>query len=194
MIMNKNELRVEIQEMVNSISPLDQIEENHINYVNHWIDSGCELFRTEKPATPDIHLVCYFVPISPDFNQILLTDHKKSGLWLPPGGHVEPAEHPKETVKREAKEELGIDPEFILDKPLFLTVTITSGKIGQHTDVSLWYPIVVDPRRHLEYDVDEFHQIRWFDIQELPFQESDPNLSRFIRKMAMQLTNKGDEK
>ncbi|MFI5343447.1 MAG: NUDIX domain-containing protein [Chlamydiales bacterium] len=37
-----------------------------------------------------------------------LVDHKKANLWLPAGGHVEPNEHPRETVKREILEELSI--------------------------------------------------------------------------------------
>ncbi|MEU4312510.1 NUDIX domain-containing protein [Nocardia sp. NPDC024068] len=32
----------------------------------------------------------------------------KAGLWLPPGGHVEPDEHPARTACREVAEELGI--------------------------------------------------------------------------------------
>lgn len=46
--------------------------------------------------------------------KVLLMDHKKAELWLPPGGHVEPGENPRETVRREAKEKLGIDAEFPL--------------------------------------------------------------------------------
>ncbi len=41
---------------------VDAIEQSHIAYVKEWIASGAELFRTAKPATPDKHLVSYFVP------------------------------------------------------------------------------------------------------------------------------------
>ena len=39
---------------------------------------------------------------------VLLVNHINAGLWLPPGGHVEPDEHPAQTASREALEELGI--------------------------------------------------------------------------------------
>ena len=38
----------------------------------------------------------------------LLHWHRKVGLWLPPGGHVEPNEDPMQAARREALEETGI--------------------------------------------------------------------------------------
>lgn len=64
-------------------------------------------------------------------------DHKKAELWLPPGGHVESGENPRETVRGEVQEELGINTKFIFDDPIFLTLTKTVGTIARHTDVSL---------------------------------------------------------
>jgi len=61
-----------------------------------WIDSGAPLWRTEAPATPDPHLVTYFLPFDAARDRLLLVDHRKAGLWLPPGGHVEPGEDPRE--------------------------------------------------------------------------------------------------
>ena len=47
---------------------------------------------------------------------VLLTFHPKIKRWLPPGGHIEPNESPIEAVKREVKEEVGIDIEIIKDE------------------------------------------------------------------------------
>jgi 8-oxo-dGTP diphosphatase len=80
-----------------------------------------------KPATPPRHLVSYVAVIDRVDRSSLLVDHIKAGLWLPPGGHVEPDEHPAATADREAREELTIDPAFVHDppRPSFLTVTQT---------------------------------------------------------------------
>ena len=181
--MNKVDIRSEIHQIVSAIRSFDSLEKEHIRFVHDWIESGSEIFRIEKPATPDIHLVSYFMIVSPEMDQILLVDHKKAELWLPPGGHVEPGEDPQQTVRREAKEELGIEAEFLFDEPLLLTVTKTAGNVARHTDVSLWYLLKGDPCESLEYDAEEFNQIRWFGIDEIPFERSDPHMKRFIEKM-----------
>jgi 8-oxo-dGTP pyrophosphatase MutT (NUDIX family) len=46
-------------------------------------------------------------------NTVLLHIHKKLGIWLPPGGHVELDEDPNEAAVREAKEETGLDVELV---------------------------------------------------------------------------------
>jgi ADP-ribose pyrophosphatase YjhB (NUDIX family) len=40
--------------------------------------------------------------------RVLLLFHPKLGLWLPPGGHVEPGELPDEAAVREVLEETGV--------------------------------------------------------------------------------------
>ena len=41
-------------------------------------------------------------------DHVLLHRHAKLGLWLPPGGHIEPGELPDEAAVREVMEEAGI--------------------------------------------------------------------------------------
>ena len=43
----------------------------------------------------------------------LLHWHRKVGLWLPPGGHIEPNEDPIQAAAREALEETGISVEIL---------------------------------------------------------------------------------
>ena len=177
------EIRNEIKELVSSIIPLDQIEKEHIEFVKEWIESGSEIFRIAKPDTPKTHLVSYFVLVDPSTNELLLVDHKKSDFWLPAGGHVEVGEHPMETVKREIQEELGIEADFLFDDPLFVTITETTGNVAKHTDVSLWYMLRGNREEPLEFDAEEFHQIRWFHPDEIPYERTDPHMRRFLNKI-----------
>ena len=50
-------MRSAIREEVASIEPFDAIERAHLEDALAWIDSGVELCRTRKPATPPKHLV-----------------------------------------------------------------------------------------------------------------------------------------
>ena len=174
-------MRAEIRNEVLSVTPLDDLERAHKADILSWIDSGVELCRLEKPATPPKHLIAYFALV--DDEHVLLVDHINAELWLPTGGHVEPGEHPRTTALREAKEELGIDGEFLHNDPLFLTITDTVGKTAGHIDVSLWYVLRACRDTELVYDASEFHAVRWFHKDEVPLDRADTHMDRFLKKL-----------
>lgn len=180
---NDKLIRRQIGDLVGSIQPLDDLEREQVAFVKNWIDSGVEIFRLVKPAIPDTHLVAYFVLIDPIEKKVLLTDHIKSGYWLPAGGHLEPGEHPNETVEREIFEELGVQASYLWRDPVFLTVTRTVGNTPGHLDVSLWYLLKGSVNDNLKFDEREFHQVRWFSPQEIPYYKSDPQMKRFMQKL-----------
>lgn len=183
------DIRSHIYNIISSLPPLDDLEDQHIRFTLDWIDSGAELFRIEKPAVPDTHLVSYCLVVSPEMDKVLLADHKKAELWLPTGGHVDPGEDPKNSATREAREELGTDFEFLSEQPLMISVTKTVGNIARHTDISLWYVLKGYPDAPLEFDPEEFHQIRWFGLDEIPFDKADPQMKRFVQKLQLYAQN-----
>lgn len=178
-------MRNTIKQLILSIEPYDDLENEQINDIIKWIDSGEEIFRIQKPAIPPKHLVSYYVIIDPDKRKILLLDHVNAGLWLPGGGHIEKDEHPKEAVEREIYEELKVSAEFISEKPFFITQTVTVGKTAGHTDVSLWYLIRGDSSKKIIYDSVEFNGYKWFDYSDLSNNDGkgfDPHMKRFTMK------------
>jgi 8-oxo-dGTP diphosphatase len=175
-------MRDRIAEIVATIEPLDDLEREHRDSTIEWIRSGAPIFRKMKPDIPPRHLVSYFALVDEARGKMLLVDHKIAGLWLPSGGHVEPDEDPRATVVREIAEELGLAAEFINPDPLFITVTPVGGD-GGHTDVSLWYLLRGDSSRAIEFDRGEFHGVRWFGFDEIPFERSDPHMRRFVAKL-----------
>jgi 8-oxo-dGTP diphosphatase len=176
-------IRQEIDAVVQSIEPYDVVEREHVDAARRWISSGAEIFRIAKPDIPSQHLVSYSVLVDPLARTILLADHRLSGLWLPSGGHVEPNEHPRITARRELHEELGVDADFLRPEPLFLTVTETTGTVARHTDVSLWYIFQADSATSLNVDPGEFHGVRWFAFDDIPFDRADPHMWRFVHKL-----------
>ena len=173
----------QIAQIISNIQPTDFLEQEHKTETLNWIASGAPIFRIQKPDVPPKHLVSYFVLLDIDARKILLVDHKKAELWLPSGGHVEPNEDPKETVRRECFEELAVVADFLFDEPIFITSTQTVGMTAGHWDISLWYVLKGNSLQTYTYDADEFNSIKWFDLENIPLDRSDPHMQRFIEKL-----------
>ncbi|MEU4451083.1 NUDIX hydrolase [Nocardioides sp. NPDC023903] len=175
----EDRLLTDITIMVDSIEPMDDVESGHIADASAWLCVTNDVFRrTTAPTEPAKHLVSYFLLVDPVSGHILLGDHRKSGLWLPSGGHVEPGEDPADTVRRECLEE---------PFPLFITVATTRpDRPDPHTDVSLWFVLAHDHQAPLEPDEREYAGVRWWTPSEIraadpgPF---DPHMGRMLEKL-----------
>jgi len=112
--------------------------------------------------------------------QIVFLLHKKLGVWLPPGGHIELQEDPIQAVIRETQEETGIDITPYISKPSLiderakkipLPMTIVEeyidkhGVVPAHFHVDLVYKVVV-PRQEVRLQREEHHDVRWFTQEE----------------------------
>jgi 8-oxo-dGTP diphosphatase len=177
-----------VYDLVSALVPADGVEAEHRRDVLRWLESTDDVYRRVKPATPSRHLVSYVVPIDPTDGSVLLVDHINAGLWLPPGGHVEPDEHPSDTASREVEEELGLaDADADVDeRPVFATVTETVGIDAGHTDVSLWFLANCRRDHPLIPDRNEFRAVRWWtpaDLRAADPARFDPHLTRFCAKL-----------
>jgi 8-oxo-dGTP pyrophosphatase MutT (NUDIX family) len=195
--MQTNGARARVLNLLSQIAPSDDLERDSLNQASSWVASGTDLYRTGAPDVPDMHLVVYFVPLTPNRQHILLVAHRKAGLWLPPGGHVEPDEDPWDTVTREATEELHLTATpapTTGPTPIFLTITRTRGQLP-HTDVTMWFPLETTPDQITTYGTSEFTEIHWWPLTELRSHlnttaaaDFEPHLSRFLDKIATQPT------
>ncbi|MBB2944546.1 8-oxo-dGTP pyrophosphatase MutT (NUDIX family) [Actinoplanes lutulentus] len=179
-----------VHNLVTALDPFDNLEAEHRAHTLGWLRSTGDVFRRVKPAEPAQHLVSYVVPVDPASGSVLLVDHVNAGLWLPPGGHVEVDEDPRETAAREVREELGVDG-GIDENPLFLTVTRTVGMDAGHTDVSLWFVLSLGLDQSLTPDQGEFREVRWWSPEELFAADRarfDPHLFRFLAKASHLIT------
>ena len=170
-------LKPTIINLVSGIEPADNLGREHRSEALSWLAATDDIFRRVKPLTPSPHVVSYFLLVDRSAGSVLLCDHRLSGLWLPTGGHVEPGEHPADTVRREVVEELGVSAEFdqaFQEKPFFLTVTETvGGPEVRHVDVSLWFALAGRAGQLLRPDEREFAQVRWWTAAEL--RQASPN-------------------
>lgn len=175
---------------IDAIAPLDDRERRHLAEARDWLASTDDVFRRiRRPVAPVRHLVSYLLAVDRESGEVLLGDHIKADLWLPSGGHVEPDEHPADTVRRECVEELGVPAEFLPgvgEKPLFLTITDTVGTDDVHNDVSLWYCIDLTRDTELHVDLGEYRSVEWWSLGDIARESSslfDPHMSRMLGKL-----------
>jgi 8-oxo-dGTP pyrophosphatase MutT (NUDIX family) len=130
------------------------------------------LTRDEESAS---HFCVYFLPYNPKTEQVFIVHHKKSGLWLAPGGHIDKGELLLEALMREMKEELGVnyDPPTGFE-PFLLTITpIENPRQPCKVHYDFWYGI---PTNGNDFHVDprEFYDTRWLSITDARKLVTDP--------------------
>ncbi len=109
-------------------------------------------------------------------NKLLLVRHKKLGLWLPVGGHIEENETPDDTIKREAKEETNLEIEILnqSDMPPAGNVTgelatpfyVNVHNVGDHEHCSFFYVARALNPEEIKIN-NELTDCRWFSRAEL---------------------------
>jgi 8-oxo-dGTP pyrophosphatase MutT (NUDIX family) len=113
---------------------------------------------------------------------VLLHRHKRLGLWLQPGGHLEPGETPWAAARRESEEETGLVFEpWPAGGPPLAHVDVHPGGRG-HTHLDLRYVLRVagdpDPRP----PAGESQAVRWFGWGEA-VETADPGLAGFLESI-----------
>ena len=113
-------------------------------------------------------------------DEVLLIKHKKLGVWLPPGGHVEAGEFPYEAAVREAKEETGLDIELFgsrafdysndeaatLVKPFAIIYENVPYKDERHIHFDMVY-LATSKSGEISLNRDESDGIRWFSYDDV---------------------------
>ena len=124
------------------------------------------------------HFSVYFLPYNGYTKKVFITHHKKSGLWLSPGGHMDEGETLWQTVNREIKEELGVVDFFSAEpKPFLLTITpVANPAHACKTHYDVWYLVPTDGH-DFAIDPREFHATQWLTIDDAKRIVTDqPNL------------------
>lgn len=174
-------LRDRVRETLLEHRPLDADERRSIDRTLVEFDRLTDPFDQELDQ---VHVTGSAIVVGP--RGVVLLRHKRLGLWLQPGGHVDSGETPWEAALREAREETGLEVSFVeVDDdgvPPLVHVDVHAGGRG-HTHLDLRYLVhggSADPYP----PEDESQEIGWFDWPSAIERASDERLTTLLRHLA----------
>lgn len=175
-----DELRRRIRADVAARTPVDQREADSIaSFLAAYDGLTTPLDQESDP----VHVTGSGIVVGP--LGVILLEHKRLGIWLQPGGHVDPGETPWEAAQRECAEETGLavalaGPFDADGVPELLHVDVHAGGRG-HTHLDLRYLIDggdADPAP----GEGESQLIGWFPWAEA-IDRADPGLRGILRAL-----------
>jgi len=131
------------------------------------------------------HFCTFFLPVHLKSKSVYLGHHIKADDWIPPGGHIEPDEHPLDTIKREFLEELKhelMDEKIelfdigikLIDNPLH--------NCKAHWD--LWYLVHTD-KINFRFTKKEYYHASWFKLEKAVTLTQDKDQSIIMQKLLL---------
>lgn len=93
--------------------------------------------------------------------EVVLHRHRRLGIWLQPGGHVEGDESPDDAVLREIREETGLVTSHPAEGPVLIHVDVHEGGRG-HLHLDLRYLLAAPVGAPLRPAAGESAEVGWF--------------------------------
>ena len=175
------ELVERVRRMVTEREPIDAAEAASIDRLLQEFERLDDPFDQELDP---VHVTGSAIVVGS--RGVVLLRHKRLGLWLQPGGHVDPGETPWGAALREAHEETGLDVRFAdvdgNDVPCLVHVDVHAGGRG-HTHLDLRFLLDggdADPCP----PAGESQEIDWFDWPAAIERASDARLTNLLRTLA----------
>ncbi|MFZ0666212.1 MAG: NUDIX domain-containing protein [Acidimicrobiales bacterium] len=138
-----------------------------------------ELDRLESPFEEDadpVHFTGSAIVVGP--RGTILHLHKRLGLWMQTGGHLEDGEMPHDAALRESEEETGLALAHVAGVPRLLHIDVHAAANG-HTHLDLRY-LLLSPDLEPSPPPGESPHARWFSWAEA-LERSDEALIGALR-------------
>ncbi|MBL7169852.1 MAG: NUDIX domain-containing protein [Candidatus Aenigmarchaeota archaeon] len=111
---------------------------------------------------------------------LLCRSRKWNNLWIVPGGHIEYGESIEDAIKREIKEEVGLDIE--LKKVLFVQELIEPKDYIKKKHLISLECVCSTKDNNVEIDDDEIQDHKWIEPEDALKEKTDPYTHEFIKK------------
>ncbi|MFM8794449.1 MAG: NUDIX hydrolase [Acidimicrobiales bacterium] len=146
-----------IVDLVRAHNPVDDRERESIARFMELVHTLTRPF--EEEADP-VHVTASAIVVSEAGDKVALHLHKRLGMWLQPGGHIERGESPAEAALREASEEIGVPVRHHRDGGVFVHLDVHPGANG-HTHLDLRF-LVRAPEVTPQPAAGESPEAAWF--------------------------------
>lgn len=143
-----------LRAQLGQIVPVDDRERSSIESTLARMDWGDDVF---SESANNHHVTASAFVISP--RGVILHRHRRLGIWVQPGGHVDAGETPESAAQRETFEETGLVTRHV-DPPALFHVDLHPGPRG-HTHYDLRY-VLVSPPLDPSPPPDESPEVFWF--------------------------------
>jgi 8-oxo-dGTP pyrophosphatase MutT (NUDIX family) len=179
--MHSDQVHQRIRADVAARQPVDEREAVSIE---RFLTSFDALVAPLDQDSDPIHVTGSGIVVGP--RGVVLLEHKRLGIWLQPGGHIDPGESPWDAALRESREETGLDVSLAgpVDGggvPELIHVDVHEGGRG-HTHLDLRYLIDggdADP----DPPEGESQNIDWFEW-DAAIDRADPGLRGILVALA----------
>ena len=169
-----------VRRAVQARVPIDEREADSQRQMLAALDRLADPFDQQADST---HVTGSAVIVGP--RGVVLHLHRRLGIWLQPGGHLEPGEAPWDAARREATEETGLQVRFSAapggGAPELLHLDVHPGGRG-HTHLDLRYLMTVAGDETPAPPPGESQQVRWFPWPEA-LSVADPGLACLLEAL-----------
>ncbi len=157
-------------EILNIINDTFKAPSEVKDYFKGFIESHPETFNSRENEIG--HITCSMLVMDESRENVLLTHHKKFGIWLQLGGHWDDSnETALQTALRETSEEGYGEKRIVCDvffngKPFDLDAHEVNDPKGKHIHFDICFVCIV--KNEFEVNVShESHDVKWFKIDEI---------------------------
>jgi 8-oxo-dGTP pyrophosphatase MutT (NUDIX family) len=164
-----------------AIAGRSPVDEREAASISGFLAAMDELDDPLSEESSPVHITGSGIVVGP--RGVVLLKHKRLGIWLQPGGHIDLGETPWDAALRECREETGLDVSFAgpLDDdgvPELIHVDVHAGGRG-HTHLDTRYLIDGGDADPAPPD-GESQDIAWFDW-DTAIDMADPGVEAILR-------------
>lgn len=175
--------RARLQEDLLGYAPYDAVEAGHLARMRALIAADGDPFTGTRYAPG--HFTASAFVLAPERTELLLIHHAKLGLWLQPGGHIEPDDATVlDAARREVLEEVGIAEldmacDGLFDLDVHLIPARKEALAHEHFDVRYLFRA----RTRSFTASDEVRGAKWAALADIEGSGTDASVLRAVRKL-----------